>query len=98
MRSLDCLRCDTKMEFLKRENVQLGKTGWFAGDLSNLLSGAMELEIYSCPKCGKVEFFQPFDGESTGDELPKRTCPKCGRVHDIDYPKCPSCKFDYNEK
>lgn len=31
------------------------------------------------------------------DELWQRTCPKCGQTHDIDYPKCPNCKFNYLE-
>ena len=25
------------------------------------------------------------------------TCPKCGKSHDIDYPKCPNCKYNYLE-
>ena len=29
------------------------------------------------------------------DEILQRTCPKCGQSHDIDYPKCPNCKFNY---
>lgn len=33
--------------------------------------------------------------EETTDQLWQRTCPKCGETHDIDYPKCPNCKFDY---
>lgn len=33
--------------------------------------------------------------ETTEDEIWKRTCPKCGVSHDIDYPKCPNCKFNY---
>lgn len=31
------------------------------------------------------------------DELWQRTCPKCGDSHDIDYPKCPKCGFNYLE-
>ncbi len=42
-----------------------------------------------------------FDNEyidiSLKDDIAKRTCPKCGKSHDIDYPKCPRCKFDYNK-
>ena len=29
------------------------------------------------------------------DKIWQRTCPKCGKTHDIDYPKCPNCKYDY---
>ena len=56
---LNCLRCGTGMQFIRREKFQLGQTGWMLGDLPNLFAGAMEIEIYVCPKCGKLEFFQP---------------------------------------
>lgn len=35
--------------------------------------------------------------EAVEDKIWQRTCPKCGKSHDIDYPKCPSCKFNYLE-
>lgn len=35
--------------------------------------------------------------ETAKDEIWQRTCPKCGKSHDIDYPKCPNCKFNYHE-
>ena len=103
MRKLSCLRCDAPMRFLKREKVQLGQTGWFLGDLSNLLAGSLELEIYCCPQCGKLEFFRPDDavcadagnGEADLSGLPQKQCPKCGKRHDFDYPKCPYCDFNY---
>ncbi len=33
--------------------------------------------------------------DTVEDKLWQRTCPECGKSHDIDYPKCPYCKFDY---
>ena len=39
-KDLKCLRCGRTMEFLMRENIQLGKTGWILGDLGNLMAGA----------------------------------------------------------
>ena len=107
--SPDCLRCGTRMNYLGDRKLQLGQTGWVLGDLPNLLAGSMELALYSCPSCGKVEFFQA-DGdgavgkEATGyeaavdkygsDGLPQVRCPRCGKIHDVDYPKCPFCKYD----
>ena len=41
-RTLRCLRCGGTMELLRREFLQLGKTGWVLGDLDNLLAGALE--------------------------------------------------------
>lgn len=99
MRSLECLRCGADMRFGMREKVQLGETGWILGDIPNLLAGALELDIYFCPKCGKVEFYTPEESTRYSDaELPQSTCPKCGRKHDFDFPKCPHCDFDYYAK
>ncbi len=82
------------MQYLSREKIQLGKTGWVLGDLPNLLSGALEVQIYVCPKCRKLEFFLA-ENETIDDETPKKTCPVCGTVHDFDYPKCPKCNHQY---
>ena len=87
-----CLRCGSGMTYIKTEKLQLGQTGWLLGDLPNLLAGAMEVEIYTCPKCRKIEFFLADDEEG----LPQTQCPRCGKRHDFDYPKCPFCKYDYN--
>lgn len=93
-RELKCLRCGEEMRYIKTEEIQLGKTGWFLGDLPNLMAGAMELDIYSCPDCGKVEFFQTAS-EQYENQIAQTKCPNCGRTHDIDYPKCPFCKYNY---
>ena len=55
----NCLRCSGKMESLGKQKIQLGKHGFFLGDLSHLLSGALDVEIFKCNKCGKYEFFEP---------------------------------------
>ncbi len=94
MRDLKCLRCDSQMRFVKSEKIQLGQTGWFLGDLPNLISGAMETAIYACPNCGKIELFQAEETSGTGN-LPQVKCPKCGKMHDFDYPKCPFCKHQH---
>lgn len=94
MNTMKCLRCGEDMQYLSREKLQLGKTGWVLGDLPNLLSGALEVQILVCPKCRKLEFFLA-ENETLDDETPKKTCPECGAVHDFDYPKCPKCKHEY---
>lgn len=93
-KELKCLRCDSDMRYISNEKIQLGQTSWFFGDLPNLLSGSLELSVYSCPMCGKVEFFQ---SELSESQIAKVKCPVCGKMHDIDYPKCPFCKFDYQK-
>ena len=54
MAQLRCLRCGTEMRFAGQEKIQLGKTGWLAGDLPNLLAGALAVSILECPLCGYV--------------------------------------------
>ena len=95
MKHLKCLRCDREMEFMMRENIQLGKTGWFLGDWGNLLAGALDVAVYTCPECGKLEFFAAEDGEHSLSDVPQVTCPNCGHSHDFDYPSCPFCKYSH---
>ena len=93
MEEKKCLRCNVPMRHIMTEKLQLGKTGWLLGDLPNLVAGALEVHIFSCPECGKLEFYQADDYYDA--ELPQKTCPNCGTVHDFDYPKCPVCKYEY---
>ena len=95
MKNISCLRCSEEMRYIRREKLQLGETGWFLGDLPNLLAGAMKVDIYACKTCGKLEFFM---AELKENELPQRACPKCGKKHDFDYHKCPFCKYEYYVK
>lgn len=90
---LNCLRCGRAMEFVKREHIQLGKTGWITGDWGNLLAGGLDVAILGCPGCGKLEFFRgdfALEGQRE-PEMPQVTCAKCGVGYDFDYPKCPVC-------
>ena len=92
MKDLTCLRCGESMRYIKREQLQLGQTGWILGDLPNLVAGAMTVDIYTCPNCGKVEFFL---AEGEQEDMPQKKYPNCGKRHDFDYPKCPFCKHEY---
>ena len=96
-KDLKCLRCEHQMKYIGTEDFQLGKTGFFLGDLPNLFAGAMRLSVYRCPSCGKVEFFslEPTESEEEEYQIPQVQCPRCKQMHDMDYPKCPFCKYDY---
>ena len=59
MRQLKCLRCGAQMNFAMQQKFQMGEAGFLSGDWPHLLAGALELEVWFCPKCGKVEFFVP---------------------------------------
>ena len=50
---IKCLRCGRPMELLRREHLQMGKTGWILGGLDNLLSGGLDVDILACPGCGR---------------------------------------------
>ena len=95
MKELVCLRCNHKMKYSGTKKIQLGETGWVLGDLPNLIAGAMEVEIYSCVNCGKIELYHTEVHESG---IAQTQCPQCGKKHDFDYPKCPFCGYGYYDK
>ena len=88
-----CGNCETEMKFLKREDIQLGKTGLFLGDLPNLLAGALDVEIWCCPQCGKLDFYLAQLDLEIDDcgAISQIECEQCGAAYDLDYPKCPCC-------
>lgn len=87
---LNCLRCGENLKLIGSEKLQLGETG---RPFSNLLAGALEVDLYYCKNCGKLEFYHRKD-----ELLPNVQCPNCGKNHHKDYPKCPFCKYDYKNK
>ncbi len=99
MKEFNCLRCGGRMRFLMKENIQLGKASPWLGQRSNIIAGALEADIYECPRCGKLEFFRPGGGVSEkasekADEpvepVAKR-CPVCGGIVGLWSFRCPHC-------
>lgn len=88
---LNCLRCGAGMQFMGRDKLQR-RPNLLLSDLTFALAGGMEIDIYSCPKCGKIELFQP---ETASDDLAQKQCPVCGAVLDFDYGRCPHCKHEF---
>lgn len=97
-RELDCLRCGNLMKYMKSEKIQLGQYGWLLGDISNLMAGSLDVDIYACDACGKLEFYNAEESKMEEDQIAQIRCPNCGKVHDIDYPRCPICKNDYHNE
>lgn len=100
-----CLRCGTEMEYLKETKIQLGEQGFFGDNWSHIAAGALSVHIFRCPVCGKLEFFDPYIFENgpeeeamEDEEIEQVQCPNCGTVHDMDYPRCPNCKYEYQEE
>lgn len=81
-----CLRCGHTMELWRREKLQLGQTGWITGEWGNLLAGALPVDIWLCPHCGKLEFYTDCQ------------CPHCGAWHDMDDARCPHCHADLGHR
>ena len=93
-RHLSCLRCGQTMHRIENQKLLLVPSDMLLVTRpKQLLDSAAEVDVYSCPDCGKIEFFLADDHE---EGLPQRRCPKCGKQHDFDYPRCPFCKYDYS--
>ena len=94
MKDLMCLRCHVPMDAFGEKQLQLGKTGWILGDLPNLFAGAMSVQLYRCPRCGKLELFSGEGDPSCYDwqmGFPRKTCPECAAEYDADQKCCPIC-------
>ena len=66
MRTLKCLRCGARMNFAMQQKFQMGEAGFLSGDWPHILAGALELEVWFCPDCGKkINVF----GKSHVDEV-----------------------------
>jgi DNA-directed RNA polymerase subunit RPC12/RpoP len=80
MKKIDCLRCGVPMKFLMRESFQKGECGAWVGNLNFSFRGGYEMEVYRCPKCGKLEFFEPdWQAEESAE------CPEIMEGTQIDY-------------
>lgn len=107
MRKLDCLRCGSGMTFLMQEKFQKGDMGPWVGNINFSMQRGFEMEVYSCPKCGKLEFYLPGVSEKEEpaeiefEELPPDPDrPIVGVSKDgIPLVRCPACgrnhDFDY---
>lgn len=54
---LKCLRCAGRMVDYGPVTFKLGEETYFFSDLNRLISGSLQINIYKCENCGKVEFF-----------------------------------------
>ena len=108
MRKVNCVRCDVALNFFRKEKIQLGQTGYILGDWPNLIAGALEVEMYCCPKCGKIELFMPGQPEESYDEPEMeldKLPPEVGQnivgvsMEGVPQVRCPRCgrnhDFDY---
>ncbi len=94
--------------YQSREYLQKGDVGPWIGNLNFSMQGGLEVDIYSCPKCGKIEFFWPgiLDDqrfEEVLEDLPPDVTQNLVGVSRDGIPQvqCPCCRtkhdFDYPE-
>ncbi len=59
LKKLNCLRCSVSLNFKGNYKFHEGTSILASGGLLDLLSYRESFDLYSCPNCGKVEFFLP---------------------------------------
>ncbi len=58
IRQIYCPYCDILLEYHGAHRIQLGRYGWFIEHWEHLLAGSLNVQLYVCPKCGKIEMFR----------------------------------------
>ena len=96
----ECLRCSGTMKSIGTQEIQLGRASFIFGALGNLAAGSLEVDIYVCSGCGRVEFYAApevipaIDG--TYEHDPDTVmCPRCEEIHDIGLTSCPKCGYNH---
>lgn len=89
MRTLNCLRCGRQMQYARREKIQLGEQGVFSNHWAHLMAGVLEVDIYYCSGCGKLEFYTPTQ--------PRKEHPQDVSFDEADFPKSDETEYSYSE-
>ena len=71
--------------------LQKGSYGLLLGPLSNLVSGALEVNAMVCEKCRRMDFYLCGDDMEEPDKIAQTESPYCGKPHDLDDAICPHC-------
>lgn len=58
-KQVDCLRCKVPMDYQGFFKFHEGTRVGVLGNLFELFTNRESFDLYSCPQCGKVEFFLP---------------------------------------
>ena len=91
MPKLKCLRCGTDMEYAGREKFQLGEESYHSGLLAVMTAESKLMDIYQCPDCGKIEFFQPQARKTASASKTNWTCSQCGTYNSGRVQTCQDC-------
>ena len=85
-----CSACGAMLE-CKLRNFSIGQDGY--GGLSSIGLPSYEVDLFSCPRCGKIELYEPqFSSRFIPEEAPEEqvACPVCGTRHSS-LIGCPAC-------
>lgn len=89
--NLRCLRCGADMEFSGRQQFQLGEESYFSGIMAVMTADSMKMDIYTCPDCGKMEFFAPQIRKRSAAPSTNWTCASCGEYNAGKVRACQNC-------
>ena len=57
MRQKTCSACGGKMQSLGNMELQKGRFSMLFGNLSQIMSGALDVDVECCERCKKLEFY-----------------------------------------
>jgi predicted nucleic-acid-binding Zn-ribbon protein len=60
---ISCLRCRTALNPVGKKRLEGGSDTGFLGAIGELFAKREEFNVYTCPRCGHVEFFVAGVGE-----------------------------------
>lgn len=69
MRQKTCSACGGKMQSLGNMELQKGRFSMLFGNLSQITSGALDVDVECCERCKKLEFYllgDPEEPETSG--------------------------------
>ena len=72
----------------------MGQIGLQWGGMHYQPSRGLDVDVYCCPDCGKLEFYRgekDQDKRVAGQSIAQVKCSSCGGRYDLDSCKCPFC-------
>jgi hypothetical protein len=58
-----CPRCPAKLEYQGTKKFHEGANWGILGELGEIFVNRQQFDVYTCPRCGRVEFFVDGIGE-----------------------------------
>lgn len=58
-KEIDCLRCNVPLVYSGEYKFHEGTRTGLLGNIFELFTNREKFQLYTCPKCGKVEFYLP---------------------------------------